>query len=64
MQNLEWLALSRTAVTDAGMVHLKSLSRLTALHVEESGLSAAGIAELKQNLPRLQINAKGREADR
>ena len=45
-----------TQVTDAGLVHLRSLSNLTMLSLEDTNVTDAGVAELKKVLPTCQIN--------
>ena len=45
-QQLVWLNLANTGVTDAGLVHLKELKHLTRLHLEKTGVGDAGIANL------------------
>ena len=45
------LNLSNTKVTDAGLVHLKSMSRLTKLTLTGTPVTDAGVAEAKKWLP-------------
>ncbi len=56
MTTLEWLSLSRTLATEAGL--LKNIPRLTALqklHVDYTMLSNAGWARLRELAPSLQV---------
>ena len=47
---------STTVVTDAGLVHLKELTKLTTRYLNDTQLfTDAAITELKQALPNLQI---------
>jgi len=45
------LNLSGTKVTDAGLVHLKGMSRLTKLNVSRTAVTDQGVAEAKKFLP-------------
>ena len=50
------LNLSGTQVDDAGVEHLKKLTKLTNLSLLETKLTSTGIAELKQALPNCKID--------
>ena len=47
--------LTVTRVTDAGLVHLKGLTKLESLELGLTKITRAGIAELKQVLPNCKI---------
>jgi hypothetical protein len=53
--NLEYLNLYGTAVTDAGLEHLKGLKNLKKLYVWQSQVTDAGIAKLKESLPGVTV---------
>ncbi len=44
-----------TNVTDAGLVHLKGLTNLRDLSVRETGVTDAGVRELRLALPKTKI---------
>ena len=46
------LDLENTQVTDAGLVHLKDLTKLTTLILAGTSVTKAGVAELKKALPK------------
>ena len=48
--------LGGTQFTDAGLVHLKGLTKLEYLSLNKTKVTDAGIAELKQALPICRIN--------
>ena len=58
LEHVERLFLFRTTVSDAGLVHLKGLSRLSFLHLANTHVTDAGLANLKQltNLKHLDIS--------
>ena len=43
------------SVSDAGLVHLKGLTKLKTLGLERTKVTDAGVAELKQALPKCRI---------
>ena len=43
--------LERTEITDAGLVHLKGLTNLHTLWLDDTLVSPAGVAELQKALP-------------
>ncbi|MDF2378290.1 MAG: hypothetical protein P1U81_18780 [Verrucomicrobiales bacterium] len=45
-EQLKWVDLARTQVTDAGLAHLKGMNNLTRLHLENTKVTDAGIAHL------------------
>jgi hypothetical protein len=49
------LMLASTRVTDAGLVHLKELNRLSKLDLRDDQVTKAGMNELKRALPNLSI---------
>jgi hypothetical protein len=53
---LEWLNLDGTQVSDAGLVHLKRLTKLSQLNLFNTRVTDAGVNELKQALPSPHIN--------
>jgi hypothetical protein len=55
LSRLERLTLNRTFVTDTGLTHLRSLNELRQLELIETQVTPAGIAKLKQALPKCQI---------
>ena len=57
MTQLEDLELSDTQVTDAGLTHLKGLSRLTYLNLKGTKVTIQGIKELQEALPNCDIHS-------
>lgn len=56
LSELQKLDLSGTAVTDAGLKHLKGLTNLREVNLKGNrGVTAAGVRELQQALPRAKI---------
>jgi hypothetical protein len=51
----QYLNLSGTRVSDAGLVHLKGLTKLSHLQLFATQASCAGVQELKQAVPSLVI---------
>jgi hypothetical protein len=51
MTNLEELSLYRTKVSNAGLARLASLSRLRALDVRYTRVTAAGVKEFASRIP-------------
>ena len=47
--------LSKTQVTDAGLVHLKELANLQYLFLGEAKITDSGIVELQKTLPNCEI---------
>jgi hypothetical protein len=56
LTNLSQLHLRDTQVSDAGLWHLKTLTNLSRLDLGNTQVTATGMNELKQALPRLEIN--------
>ena len=56
LSNLEYLNLYGTAVTDAGLVNLTSLKQLKQLYLWQTSVTQQGIADLKKQLPTIEIN--------
>lgn len=52
-QHVKWVDIARTKVTDSGLVHLKKMTNLTRLHLENTQVTDAGIAHLA-GLPNLE----------
>jgi uncharacterized membrane protein/YHS domain-containing protein/mono/diheme cytochrome c family protein len=59
--NLRWLDLSGTAVTDAGLGHLRQMGNLARLHLERTRITDAGITNLEDlsNLEYLNLYGTG-----
>jgi hypothetical protein len=55
MTQLGMLDLSGTSVSDAGLSNLKGMTRLQWLYISSTQTSAAGDQELKQAMPKLDI---------
>jgi hypothetical protein len=55
LTQLEWLGLSGTRVSDAGLAHLSRLGALKMLWVEGTPVTADGAARLRQSLPNCTI---------
>ncbi len=55
LTNLKDLRLSRTQVTDAGLVHLKGLTKLEWLHLDGTKVTDAGVQKLQKALPGCKI---------
>ena len=53
--NLISLDIAKTKVTDAGLVHLKSMRKLEWLHIEDTSITDAGINDLKKTIPNVRI---------
>ncbi len=55
MPTLEQLSLTKSPVTDAAIPELKKLKGLTILHLFGTKVTAAGVADLQQALPKCKI---------
>ena len=53
--NLKSLDLSRTQVTDAGLEHLKGLTKLVSLTLLNTKVTSAGVQDLQKALPNCKI---------
>lgn len=53
--DLEWLGLSGTQITDLGLIEIASLQRLRNLDLRDTKVTLAGIAELQRSLPECKI---------
>ncbi len=58
---VKWVDLARTQVTDAGLAHLKGMKNLTRLHLENTKVTDAGLAHLSTltNLEYLNLYGTG-----
>jgi hypothetical protein len=54
--SLARLGLNDTRVTDAGLSHLKALTKLKNLSIARSQVTDDGIAELSRSLPGLTVD--------
>lgn len=52
---LQYLDLSRTQVTDAGLVSLKGLTGLRRLYIGDTQVTDAGIEQLWKSLPNVEV---------
>jgi hypothetical protein len=52
---LETITLAETAITDAGLAHLRGLTKLQRLSLGGTEVTEAGMNELKRALPGLTI---------
>ena len=55
--NLEELWLECTGVTDAGLLHLHSLPRLTYISLAYTEVSPAGVTALRAAVPNIEVSA-------
>ena len=53
--NLVSLDLTSTKVTDAGLVHLRGMTRLQELNLVGTQVTDAGVADLQKALPKVLI---------
>ncbi|MEE9603737.1 MAG: hypothetical protein V3V75_10555, partial [Thermoguttaceae bacterium] len=58
---LEYLGLRGTQVSDAGLIHLKGMTKLGYLWVDSTQITDEGVKKLQQALPTCAINT-GRSA--
>jgi hypothetical protein len=49
------MTLAQTRVTDAGLLHLRTLTQLEELHLENTNVAAAGVGELKKARPKVKV---------
>jgi len=54
LTSLKYLNLSRTKISDDGLRYLERLSRLKHLTTEGSGITEAGMSELRKKLPSIE----------
>ena len=52
---MQELGLGLTQVTDAGLIHLKGLTKLKWLHLDDTQVTGAGVADLEKALPNCKI---------
>jgi Leucine-rich repeat (LRR) protein len=55
LQNLTWLDLNETRITDTGFKELSGLKNLTTLSVMSTSTTNAGVTELRKTLPTVEI---------
>jgi hypothetical protein len=55
LRQLQFLDLSETEVTDAGLQKLKSLGSLKEIRLVNTKVTDAGVAELKASIPNLSV---------
>ena len=61
-ERLTSLSLSSPKITDAGLEHLKGLTKVTSISISTSGTTTEGIAALRAALPNCRITTFGRGA--
>jgi Leucine-rich repeat (LRR) protein len=54
LTNLDWLALTGTDISDAGLAHLSELSSLTKIDVQGTKVTNEGAEKLMKSLPKLE----------
>ncbi len=59
-ERLTNLSISSPKITDAGLEHLKGLTKLTSMTITTSGLTTEGIGSLRTALPNCRITSFGR----
>ena len=52
---LSWLELTRSKITDGGLLHLETLSNLKQLRIVDSKVTDEGVRKLQQALPNCEI---------
>jgi hypothetical protein len=55
LTKLTYIALSRTGVTDEGLLQLSGLTNLKVGYVTKTGVTDAGLEKLRRALPNLNI---------
>jgi len=58
LQQLEWLSLTGTQITHAGLVEVAKLQKLEGLFLDDTKVTKAGVAELKKALPNCKITGQ------
>ena len=53
---VSYVSLANTSVTDAGLEHLKGLTKLKELDLESTNVTDAGVKKLQQALPNCKIH--------
>ena len=56
LENLEYLNLYGTKVTDEGLQNLENLKKLKKLYVWQTGVTQAGVDKLKSAVPGIYVN--------
>lgn len=51
MKELQELSLADTAITDAGLAHLRGLAQIRELDLSHTRVTEAGLAKLRKALP-------------
>ena len=55
LTDLHTLNLCRTGITDAGLRHLRQLTKLERLDVKQTDVSELGVQQLEKDLPQCRI---------
>jgi internalin A len=55
VNGLTSLNLSRTKITDAGLAHLRSLTKLQDLNLVDTSVTRAGVQRLQKAMPAVRI---------
>jgi len=55
LQQLKWVYLGKTKITDACIAGLAKLQNLEQVHLTDTKITKAGVAELKKALPNCKI---------
>ena len=58
-KQIAWLNLGRTKITDDGLRHLKDLTNLSRLHLENTAITDAGVGRLRWNTALEYLNLYG-----
>jgi hypothetical protein len=58
LKSLKYLAIKRTAVSDASIEYLSQLKSIKELYIAETRITPAGVARLRAALPNYNISTK------